>query len=280
MKIGVHVSIAGSIDLSIDRAKDLSVDTFQIFTRNPRGWKSSDLKETEITNFKQKLDNSNLDLPVCHMPYLPNLSSPRKEVYELSVKTLISELNRCNLLGIKFVVTHIGSHLGTGIEQGLGRVIDGCNSALKNTSGDVMIILENAAGSKNSVGSKFEELQFIHENIEESNRVGFCFDTCHSFAAGYDLRTKQKINETFAKFDKTIGLENLKVVHLNDSKGDLGGGLDRHEHIGLGQIGDDGFRVLLDTNMVKDLPFILETPIDENIGNQENIAKIRSFVSV
>ena len=214
------------------------------------------------------------------MPYLPNLSSPRKEVYELSVKTLISELNRCNLLGIKFVVTHIGSHLGTGIEQGLGRVIDGCNSALKNTSGDVMIILENAAGSKNSVGSKFEELQFIHENIEESNRVGFCFDTCHAFAAGYDLRTKQKINETFAKFDKTIGLENLKVVHLNDSKGDLGGGLDRHEHIGLGRIGDDGFRVLLDTNMVKDLPFILETPIDENIGNQENIAKIRSFVSV
>ena len=156
MKLGVHVSIAGSIDLSIDRARSLGLNTFQIFTRNPRGWKYSDLKESDVLTFKNKIISEHISTVVCHMPYLPNLSSPKEDVHDMSIKTLSSELDRCNKLGIKYVVTHIGSHLGTGLEKGLERVVKACNTALSNTSNETMIILENTAGTKNNVGSKFE----------------------------------------------------------------------------------------------------------------------------
>jgi deoxyribonuclease-4 len=140
-----------------------------------------------------------------------------------------------------------------------------------------MIILENTAGTKNNVGSKFEELKYIFDNVKDKSRIGFCFDTCHAFAAGYDLSSKKSVTDTLDQFDKIIGLKYLKVVHLNDSKGALGNGLDRHQHIGKGHIGEEGFRQLLKNPDINQLPLILETPIDENIGDSENIAKIRSF---
>ena len=277
MKLGVHVSIAGSIDLSITRARSLDLNTFQIFTRNPRGWKFSDLQESTISNFKNKVLSENISTVVCHMPYLPNLSSPKDDVHKMSVQALSSELERCNKLGINYVVTHIGSHLGTGIEKGLERVIKACNTALSNSSNDTMIILENTAGTKNNVGSKFEELKYIFDNVKDNSRIGFCFDTCHAFAAGYDLSSRKSTLDTIKTFDKIIGLKHLKVVHLNDSKGELGNGLDRHQHIGQGHIGEDGFREILKHSLIKNLPLILETPIDENFSDKDNIQKIYSL---
>tara|TARA_B100001750_G_scaffold8504_1_gene6520 strand:- start:718 stop:1557 length:840 start_codon:yes stop_codon:yes gene_type:complete len=277
MKLGVHVSIAGSIDLSITRARSLDLNTFQIFTRNPRGWKFSDLQESAILNFKNKVLSENISTVVCHMPYLPNLSSPKDDVHKMSVQALSSELERCNKLGINYVVTHIGSHLGTGIEKGLERVIKACNTALSDSSNDTMIILENTAGTKNNVGSKFEELKYIFDNVKDNSRIGFCFDTCHAFAAGYDLSSRKSTLDTIKTFDKIIGLKHLKVVHLNDSKGELGNGLDRHQHIGQGHIGEDGFREILKHSLIKNLPLILETPIDENFSDKDNIQKIYSL---
>ena len=277
MKLGVHVSIAGSIDLSIDRARSLDLNTFQIFTRNPRGWKFSDLKESNIVNFKNKILSENISTVVCHMPYLPNLSSPKEDVHNMSINALSSELERCNTLGIEYVVTHIGSHLGTGLEKGLDRVVKACNAALSNSSNNTMIILENTAGTKNNVGSKFDELKYIFDNVNDKSRIGFCFDTCHAFAAGYDLSTSKSVIDTLKKFDQIIGLKYLKVVHLNDSKGELGNGLDRHQHIGRGFIGENGFRELLKNSTIKQLPLILETPIDETFDDEYNINKIYSL---
>ena len=277
MKLGVHVSIAGSIDLSIDRARSLGLNTFQIFTRNPRGWKFSDLKESNIVNFKNKILSENISTVVCHMPYLPNLSSPKEDVHNMSINALSSELERCNTLGIEYVVTHIGSHLGTGLEKGLDRVVKACNAALSNSSNNTMIILENTAGTKNNVGSKFDELKYIFDNVNDKSRIGFCFDTCHAFAAGYDLSTSKSVIDTLKKFDQIIGLKYLKVVHLNDSKGELGNGLDRHQHIGRGFIGENGFRELLKNSTIKQLPLILETPIDETFDDEYNINKIYSL---
>jgi len=279
MKLGVHVSIAGSIDLSIDRARSLDLDTFQIFTRNPRGWKFSDLKESNIVNFKNKILSENISTVVCHMPYLPNLSSPKEDVYNMSINTLSSELERCNTLGIEYVVTHIGSHLGTGLEKGLDRVVKACNTALSNSSNNTMIVLENTAGTKNNVGSKFDELKYIFDNVDDKSRIGFCFDTCHAFAAGYDLSTSKSVIDTLNKFDQIIGLKYLKVVHLNDSKGELGNGLDRHQHIGRGFIGESGFRELLKNLTIKQLPLILETPMDETFDDEYNINKIYSLAN-
>ena len=279
MKLGVHVSIAGSIDLSIDRARSLDLDTFQIFTRNPRGWKFSDLKESNIVNFKNKILSENISTVVCHMPYLPNLSSPKEDVHDMSITALSSELERCNTLGIEYVVTHIGSHLGTGLEKGLDRVVKACNTALSNSSNNTMIILENTAGTKNNVGSKFDELKYIFDNVNDKSRIGFCFDTCHAFAAGYDLSTSKSVIDTLKKFDQIIGLKYLKVVHLNDSKGELGNGLDRHQHIGRGFIGESGFRELLKNSTIKQLPLILETPIDETFDDEYNINKIYSLAN-
>lgn len=277
MKLGVHVSIAGSIDLSIDRARSLGLNTFQIFTRNPRGWKFSDLKESNIVNFKNKILSENISTVVCHMPYLPNLSSPKEDVHNMSINALSSELERCNTLGIEYVVTHIGSHLGTGLEKGLDRVVKACNTALSNSSNNTMIILENTAGTKNNVGSKFDELKYIFDNVNDKSRIGFCFDTCHAFAAGYDLSTSKSVIDTLKKFNQIIGLKYLKVVHLNDSKGELGNGLDRHQHIGRGFIGENGFRELLKNSTIKQLPLILETPIDETFDDEYNINKIYSL---
>ena len=277
MKLGVHVSIAGSIDLSIDRARSLDLNTFQIFTRNPRGLKFSDLKESNIVNFKNKILSEYISTVVCHMPYLPNLSSPKEDVHDMSINALSSELERCNTLGIEYVVTHIGSHLGTGLEKGLDRVVKACNTALSNSSNNTMIILENTAGTKNNVGSKFDELKYIFDNVNDKSRIGFCFDTCHAFAAGYDLSTSKSVIDTLKKFDQIIGLKYLKVVHLNDSKGELGNGLDRHQHIGRGFIGENGFRELLKNSTIKQLPLILETPIDETFDDEYNINKIYSL---
>ncbi|MCS7116276.1 MAG: deoxyribonuclease IV [Nitrososphaerota archaeon] len=277
LRVGVHVSITGTLDRAVDRAKEKGCTAFQIFTRNPRGWKFKELDQEEVKEFKRKVEEYGYDEPIAHMPYLPNLASPNDEIYKKTLDTLIAELDRCGRLEIPYLVTHLGSHLGAGMDVGFKRIIDACNRALKRVDNDVMILLENTAGTKNSMGTHFEDIKYILDRIEQRDRVGVCFDTCHAFAAGYDLRDKKAIEQTLNHFDRVIGFKDLKVVHINDSKGDLGSNIDRHEHIGLGYIGEEGFRALLHDERIRKLPLILETPIDDRRGDEDNIKKVREL---
>jgi deoxyribonuclease-4 len=276
VKVGVHVSIAGSLDLAVDRAKDAGCDVFQMFSRNPRGWGYRPLTEGDCDTYRAKIKTTGI-IPVDHMPYLPNLASPKPEIYEKSVLALAAELDRCGKLGIPHLVTHLGHHLGDGIAGGRARVIRAINTALRESDTSVMLLLENTAGEKNSVGSSFEHIRGIMDGLDAQERVGVCFDTCHAFAAGYELRTEEGIAETLAQFDEQVGIGNLMVVHLNDTKGDRGSGLDRHEHIGLGFIGEKGFRCILHHPAIKNLPLVCETPVDDRRDDTGNIAKVREL---
>ena len=277
VRVGLHVSISGTIDRAVDRARELGCDTFQIFTRNPRGWKYKKLKAAEVDEFKRKLASDQLTPVVAHMPYLPNLSSPRKMIYNRSVKSLSAELNRCHVLGVHYLVTHLGSHMGEGQDLGLERITGAINSAVAENPNTVMLLLENTAGTKNSMGSSFDDLKRILKRVDDRRRVGICFDTAHAYAAGYDLHSPRGVDETLARFDSVLGFDILKVIHLNDSKGGLGSGRDRHEHIGMGYIGERGFRAFLRHEAVRNLPLIMETPIDERRDELGNLQKVREL---
>lgn len=278
MLLGFHVSISGSIDMAIDRAIDLKCNSFQIFTRNPRGWQSIEIKEENIDLFKEKCKKYNIKSPIVHMPYLPNLSSPKNEGYIRSIDILTSELKRCDSLNIPYLVTHLGSHLGNGIKFGLKRVINACSVALSKADNNTTILLENTAGTKNSTGSTFENLQFVLDNVK-SKKIGICFDTAHAFAAGYDLRSKEDVNKTINLLEDIIGINRVKVIHLNDSKYIFNSHSDRHEHIGLGYIGENGFKSFLNHKIIKNRPVILETPIDSKRNNEENLKKVIDIIS-
>lgn len=269
--VGFHVSTSESIDLANDRAKEIGCTAFQIFTRNPQGWKYKELSDETAENFKAKFKKFGFQTCVAHMPYLPNIASPEKVVFRQSVRSLIAELERCTKLSIPYVVTHMGSHKGRGIAKGLKQLTNACNQALRKTDSGPILLLENMAGQTNSVGSKFENIQSALDGITESRRVGVCFDTCHAFAAGYDLSSEGAVGETLDELEETIGLNRLRVLHLNDSKGILNSHLDRHEHIGLGAIGEDGFRALLSNKRIRDLPLIMETPDDERRDDSANL---------
>jgi len=276
VKVGVHVSIAGSLDQAVDRARDTGCDVFQMFSRNPRGWNTKPLADGDCAAFRTKIKTTGI-LPVDHMPYLPNLASPKADVWEKSVDALSAELDRCHRLGIPYLVTHLGHHLGAGIAGGRARVVQAINTSLEKNDNRVMLLLENTAGEKNSVGSSFEHIRAIMESLREPDRIGICFDTCHAFAAGYELRTDEGIDDTLAQLDEQVGIKNLKVIHLNDTKGDRGSGLDRHEHIGMGFIGEDGFRRILHHPVIAALPLICETPVDDRRNDLGNIAKVREL---
>jgi deoxyribonuclease-4 len=277
VRVGVHVSIAGSVDKAVDRAREKGCDTFQIFSRNPRGWKIRELTDIEIVHFIEKVEHSGIFPPVDHMPYLPNLAAPGEDVYEKSVASLATELKRCDALHIPYLVTHLGSHRGAGKAEGFRRIVDAINTTFSEVNNSVMLLLENTAGTKNSMGGTFEDIQSIMSHIEQKNRIGICFDTCHAFVAGYELRTEESLNATIQHFDEVIGLDHLKLIHLNDAKAGLGSRLDRHEHIGLGYIGEAGFRVILNEEHIRPLPMILETPVDDRRGDEENIQKVREL---
>ncbi|MEM3380546.1 MAG: deoxyribonuclease IV [Candidatus Bathyarchaeia archaeon] len=275
VRCGVHVSIGGSIDRAVDRAKEKGCDTFQIFTRNPRSWSFRKLFPLEVKRFKDKLRMSSIEPAVAHMPYLPNLSCPKNSVYKRSVSALITELKRCSMLEIPYLVTHLGSHLGKGRDVGLEHITGAINASFDSFKDNTVLLLENSAGGKNTIGSSFTEIREIIDNVDEKDRVAVCFDTCHAFAAGYDLRTNKDVERVVEEIDEVIGWDLLKVIHMNDSKGVLGSSVDRHEHIGIGHIGEDGFRAILHNEFFRELPIILETPIDERGDDILNLQKIR-----
>jgi len=278
MQIGCHVSASGSVDKAVDNAVERNCSAFQIFTRSPRSWHAKELTKEVIDAFKSKLKDSKIDrFAICaHMPYLPNLATPKDDAFEKSVNTLINEVERCAQLGIPYLVTHLGSHLGTGEEAGIKKLVEGLTKA-GQTKNDVMILLENTAGQKNSVGSDFKQLGEIFKQLKPGKKFGVCLDTCHAFVAGYDLRTVDKVKETFKEFDKHVGLENLKILHLNDARGELGCNLDRHYHLGLGGIGEEGIKSVVKFANKKKIPIILETPIDDDRDDFENVKIAKGY---
>ena len=278
MQIGAHVSISGSLDLAVDNAVERECNAFQIFTRNPRSWFAKDLDPVQVKKFKEKLQKSGIDrMATCaHMPYLPNLSSPDEDGYQKSIKSMTQEIERCHELGIPYLVTHLGSHKGSGEENGIRRLVGALNKVAE-TNADVIILLENTAGQKNSVGSDFTQLEEIFSKCKPSKKFGICLDTCHAFVAGYDLRTKEDVTKAIKKFDDSIGLENLKILHLNDSKGELNSNRDRHDHIGLGEIGKEGLGEIVKIMNKNNIPILLETPIDDIRDDFENISKAKSL---
>lgn len=278
VKVGVHVSIAGGLDKAVGRAAEKGCDDFQIFTRNPRGWSSRDLSPEEVQRFSDKLKASGITPAVDHMPYLPNLASPKDDVYSKSVETLSLELIRCGDLGIPYLVTHLGSHAGAGFEYGLSRIAGAVKEGLSRSSNGVMLLLENTSGSKNSMGGSFKDIAAILGAVG-SKRVGICLDTCHLFVAGYDVRTKEALEKTLRELDDLIGMDRLRLLHLNDSKGALGSNLDRHEHIGLGEIGEEGFAMMLAHEDLRNLPMVLETPVDARRDDIGNILTVRMLAS-
>ncbi|MGC8961171.1 MAG: deoxyribonuclease IV, partial [Candidatus Bathyarchaeia archaeon] len=212
-------------------------------------------------------------------PYLPNLASPRDEVYVKSIESLKAELARCHKLNIPFLVTHLGSHLGSGREEGLKRFVAAVDECLEEDQGKVTLLLENTAGTRNSIGAYFQDLQYILEGASVGDRLAVCLDTCHAFAAGYDLRSEDSVEAVMEEFDNLIGLDRIRLIHANDSKRGLGSKIDRHEHIGLGKIGRKGFKAIISYNNFKSLPYILETPVDPRRSDGENLEELKRIAA-
>jgi deoxyribonuclease IV len=280
VRLGVHVSVAGGVDRAVTRAREKGCDAFQIFTSNPRGWRSNPISSESAERFRALQRQSGLSPVVDHMPYLPNLASAKEEVYAKSVQALARELERAQVLGIPYLVTHLGSHLGAGRESGLARIVAALQTVFSENDSDTVLLLENSAGTKNSMGSTFSDIAAVLESLpEERRRLGVCLDTCHLFAAGYDLRTPEALSAMLGQFQESIGLDKLMLIHLNDCLGALGSHLDRHEHIGLGQIGEVGFLAILGHSVLAGLPMILETPVDARRDDRGNLEVARRLAS-
>ncbi len=276
--LGFHVSISDGIDQSVDRALAIGCTTFQVFTRNPRGWAFRPLDDDQALHFREKRKKAGYRKVVAHMPYLPNLATSIKAYQKKSRASLKEEVARCSKLEIDYVVAHIGSHMGKGTMTGVRNVIGACNEALEANPGGTTLLVETMAGQKKSVGSRFEELRLILDGVRDSERMGICLDTCHVFAAGFDISSAPGVERTMGLFGDIVGKERLKVVHLNDSKGPLGGGLDRHEHIGMGHIGEKGLRAFLRYGNISKLPILMETPVDGRRKDEENMKVARRLI--
>jgi len=274
--LGLHVSIAGSLELCFERARDVGANTFQIFTRNPNQWKFKPIPDETVAALKEKR-GSGFPRVVDHMPYLPNLASPDRSTMKISRFTLTEELKRCDQLGIDYLVAHLGSHLGKGTAAGVANVAGACREAIEGSDGEATILLENMAGQKNCVGARFEELKMIMDKAG-GERVGVCLDSCHAFAAGFDLSSKEAVDQTMGLLDELVGYDMLKVLHLNDSKGPIGSRLDRHENIGKGKIGREGLKALVRYKGMNERPIIMETPYEDVDGMKESMKTAKALL--
>ena len=260
--IGAHVSISGGVGNAPLNAREIGAKAFAMFTKNQRQWYSKPLTKDNIKLFKENMKKEGYkpEHVMPHDGYLINLGHPEPEKLERSRTAFLDEMQRCEQLGLPYLNFHPGSHLGQFSEEDcLKTVADSVNIALSKTK-NVSAVIEITAGQGNNVGYTFEHLAFIIKHVKDKNRVGVCYDTCHAFTAGYDIRTKETFEKTFADFEKIIGFHYLKGMHLNDSKKDLGTHVDRHESIGKGFIGLDAFRFLMNDKRFDNIPLILETP--------------------
>jgi deoxyribonuclease-4 len=276
--LGLHVSIAGGLYRAVERAAALRCTTFQIFPSNPRGWRQKDHPPEDVAEFKLRIARRKLKAFFVHMPYLPNLAAPDDELHEKSVGALVEALETTARLGGRYVVTHLGSHRGAGGKIGRERAAAALRRALRETPGaDVTILMENSAGKSNQVGTTFSEITTLYKKAGKKGqtRLGLCVDTCHAHAMGYDLSAGgDGLKRLLAEVDAFIGVEKIKLLHLNDAKGEAGGGLDRHEHIGYGTIGREGFAKIINHRILQSLPMVLETPQKDD-WDRKNLQTVR-----
>lgn len=275
--IGAHVSAAGGVYNAPLNAHNIGANAFALFTKNQRQWIAKPLEQSAITAFKARCQQYGFhpEAILPHDSYLINLGSPDAEKLEKSRNAFIDEMDRCQQLGLHLLNFHPGSHLKKISESDcLALIAESINMAHQAVP-NVVAVIENTAGQGSNLGWRFEHLAEIITQVEDKTRVGVCIDTCHTFAAGYDLRTEQATEQTFAEFDQIVGMHYLRGMHLNDSKGKLGSHLDRHNSLGVGEIGWDCFRYLMQDPRFDNIPLVLET-IDPDIWQQE-IAKLRSF---
>ncbi|MEW6347563.1 MAG: deoxyribonuclease IV [Thermodesulfobacteriota bacterium] len=280
MRIGVHVSIAQGLHRAFARGAQIGCTVIQIFTRNATRWHAHPLDTTTVKRFLEEHTRTGMPV-VAHGPYLINPASPDPTVFERSVAALREEIERTETLGIRELILHPGAHKGSGVDEGLERVATTLNVVLKDCPGyRTRILLENTAGQGTGVGHRFEHLGRIIARAVEPARLGICFDTCHAHAAGYDLTTESAYRRVFEEFDREIGLDRLKVLHFNDCKRGLGEKIDRHEHIGLGSMGIESFRLIMNDRRFSALPKILETPKLQDGKDMDpvNLSVLRSLV--
>ncbi len=280
MLLGAHMSIAGGIDKALERGLQVGCDVIQIFTKSNNSWQAKPIGDKEIERFISIQRNKNILCVAAHVSYLINCASPNKFLLEKSRQSLLIELERAEKLKIPYLIMHPGSHIGSGEPEGLERISDSLNFVLgKVLGGKTCILLETTAGQGTAIGYSFEHLREIIKRVKEDNRIGVCYDTCHTFAAGYDIRVKAKYKKTFSMFDEIIGLNRLKIFHFNDSKKDLGSHVDRHEHIGAGRLGLESFRLILQDKRFRETPKILETPKGEDMKeDKENLKVLRGLI--
>lgn len=277
--LGAHMSTAGGYEKAIERGESIGCTTIQIFTKSNRQWKAKPITDQEAATFKSTLKNSSIRSVVVHAAYLINLASTDKRVFEQSIHALIQELERCQILGIPHLILHPGSFGSGAFQDGAQQVAQGLDSALEHTQSNTMILLENMAGQGSSVGATFEQLALIRSMTASKKRIAFAFDTCHAFAAGYNFTTNETYETMWKDFDKILGLENLKAIHINDSKKECGSKVDRHEDVGEGKIGLEGFQLLFNDERFFDIPKILETPraeLEDYARNMKVIGKLFS----
>jgi len=276
MRIGLHVSAAGGADKTIERAKELKCETFQFFSRPPQGGPAPELTDDIVQRFQDGLKDENLADPIIHTPYFINLCSTNPRIKHGSIEIIQGELKRATKLGVPFVVTHLGAGKDLNPTTALKQVAQGVKKILTGYKGSAILLLENAAGSGTAIGSTFEELATLIRAVTNKSKMGVCLDTCHMFASGYDIRDKKTVDQTFKQFEKVVGKKYLKYIHANDSKAGLGEKKDRHEHIGDGKIGVQGFKALLSHPFLKNIPIVLETPHDgKHIQDLQKLKRYR-----
>ena len=281
MRIGVHVSIAGSIPESLERAKALGCNTMQIFSRNPRGWQAAKIAAAEAEEFKILKRKYDISPVAVHIPYIINLATPNDRLYKMSIEAYEDDIERVDALGAEYFVTHLGSHTGSGEDNGIKRFSRALAELIKRAGPKATILLENTAGSGDSIGYRFEHLRRIIDGQKSPEKVGVCFDTAHAFEAGYDIKTKNGLEKALKEFDRLLGTGLIKVVHFNDSLSLLGSRVDRHQHIGKGTLGLEAMARIINHPKLANAAFIMETPKESekddimNMRTAKRICKVK-----
>jgi deoxyribonuclease-4 len=281
-QFGAHMSIAGGYYRALEAALEHDCEAVQLFTKNANQWRARDIIEAEVAVFQETLGKTRVQSLLAHDSYLINLASPDEALYRRSLEAFTIEVERAERLGLRYLVTHPGAHVGSGEAAGLKRVAMALNQVLRCTKGyRVQILLETTAGQGSTLGHRFEHLSRILSSVRAPERLGVCMDTCHVFAAGYALAPAPDYQETICQFDKLVGIDKLRAFHLNDSLKPFGSRRDRHAHIGRGYLGLEPFRLLVNDSRFQDRPMLLETPKELDQGKSMdfvNLATLRGLV--
>ena len=275
--LGVHISIAGKLSQAVERAQDLGCSTMQIFSRSPRGWDAKPFDPEELKRFRDLRKKAGITPLAVHGSYLINLASAKSALYNRSVKAFIEELSRCDELGAEYLVAHVGSCTDSREEDGMERVAKALRRILKPDRFKAMILLENTARERGDIGYSIQQMGKLLDTLERHPRVGVCLDTCHLFAAGYDISKTDGVDRVAGEVKKYIGLDRLRFIHANDSKKGLDCRVDRHQHIGRGGIGLEGFRAFVNHPVFRNVPMVLETPKDTPQDDPRNLKIMRGL---